>query len=900
MKKFLFFSFFINVSLLSAQVVDKDKVDALIKSQNKGFGIETLYKFGNELISQDYRSSNIGNINPNNESLKKIVDFRERLNTQNAIGVNTLIAGSAIVKTGVCGFALYDPEPTTKIVAAGLCLGVSKGMDYLVDLVDKEATKNLDVFTKKKLQELKVMNEAEYNLAINSTDNKQFLSIMNKNVDFINDLKRVSGETTDDNFKEILEETANEYTTQLIKNGIEKTLKNIDATNANVDELGKEIKGIRSSMKSYIDKQQKELKSIKDNITDLKTDYNSIIKEQQELTNSVGITQEILLQKMTPEEKLRFLKNKSFLPHLSEPQKKLLTKQAEAEVKKVKLLNSITKTLQGGRDIVSVFDNLGVNNEFTKTLSKSVSVGETLFSTYTNFAAGNYLGAAASFTGLFAKKGPDIAQIRHEQIMKALGQISGQLTYLKQDNDTIKEQLKLIIESQQQIVEEIQDLENTVYKLHLEEVKLIKDVYDQTLYLEILLNDSYIKDLNHCANLFNTKFQTPIYDSKKPISFTIDSTLSLLREDATNNCNECVIALNKLIGSDVIPEIYKVKSLNSLTSLGSPIRDNDLQKLKSQKRNLTDSFFIPTFNFVENQLKNDNKSLLMAMLTSFDVRNLLIKQDSIKSNESIPKTYVINDCLDPNVILFMSEYVLRWNYLSNYMKFDTYGEQKLIKVYDNINEMIDPYITEKLKDKLDDRKLDNANVVNKTRNISLLKRYIEYINMCIVQQTVIDGDFNLQMYDDILMKDLPNSEELIKIINRNPILADNYIMYHCYKALNNKDSIANNILYSSFYSKPTSKVVFKKLLNLPYDIKYEKDNDSDLSPRWKVAIGEKYYNLPDPFSLKYGILTHNSDLIDLLTMRAKMADAITSYGLIDNFQGKDREILNQLILGVLK
>lgn len=889
--------FTISTTFLFAQL-DKQKIEMLAKTQKIGIGIEAFYTFGKEIVSQNYKSGNLGSVNTKNESLKVIVAELERRKTANAIGVNTIISGSAIVKAGVCGFALVDPEPTTKIVAGGLCLATSKGMDKLVEIADEEGVKNLEIYTKIKLNELKAKDEAKYFKAIQSTDSKAFLQLLNENVNFINELNTISGETTEPNLKSTFEEAANEYSTALIKRGIEVSLNKIDVTNENVAELGKEMKEMKKGIKSYFENQKTELKSIKENIIGLKEDYNTIIKDQQSLTNSVSITHEILLQKMTPEEKIKFLNNQAFLPHLKKEEKELLITKANAEQKKLNIQTSISKTLQGAKDIGVICDNLGINNDFTKALSKGVSIGETLFNTFTNFSSGNYLGAVASFSGLFGKKGPDIAEIRHKQIMSALDNISGQLSYLKNDNDIIKAELKLILESQQQIVEQIDELEKIIYEFHNEQIKLINEVYNQSLYLEILQHENYIQDLNHCSILFNSQFQTPLYDSKSPIKLSTDSMLYYLKGTAPDNCEACINALNKNYGADKIPAIYKVKSLNNLTFI-EPENNIELQKKKTQNAILNDSFFTPIFNFSKDDLKNDGKSMLMALLTSFDVKNLITKLDSINNNASIPSAYIINDCIDPKMVLFMSEYVLRWNFLSNYIKFKketlNYGG-----VYKDINEIISLYTKDNLNEEIENRELDAINESSNIRNISLLRRYIEYLNICIIQQTTIDGDYNLKKIDDVFMKNKPEAKELINIINRNPILANNYIMYHCYVALNNKDSLSNNLLYSSFYSKPTSETIFKKLLNLPFNLKYEKENELDSTPRWRVGIGTKYYNLPNPFSLRYGVLTHNNDLIELLTTRKKMSDAITSYEMIDNLKGKDRETLNELILGILE
>lgn len=175
----------------------------------------------------------------------------------------------------------------------------------------------------------------------------------------------------------------------------------------------------------------------------------------ENLETDQAVIADFVLDSMTARQKVKAIKDRGFLAarfRCADGQtdcegaklKTSLIERFEKQADLEELVGEVVKVSTAVNDVHTIAKNLGFSSP---ELNKAVEIGNVAANTFVNFAAGNYLGALASATSLFAKKSDPDAE-RFKILMR----------YLDKQFKQVNAKLDRIIENQIKIVEAIGQL----------------------------------------------------------------------------------------------------------------------------------------------------------------------------------------------------------------------------------------------------------------------------------------------------------------------------------------------------------------------------------------------------------------------------------------------------------
>ncbi len=160
------------------------------------------------------------------------------------------------------------------------------------------------------------------------------------------------------------------------------------------------------------------------------------------------------------------------------------------------------------------------------------------------------------------------------------------------------------------------------------------------------------------------------------------------------------------------------------------------------------------------------------------------------------------------------------------------------------------------------------------------------IDFNIAMESLIGGDLLLPVLDIILWKE---TEAVAKILNHNPILAHNFILYLLQKHLIEPSTMAGYVYsYEITDNLGPMNAIFDDSLKNKFTFKQDK---------WLLKIGEQEFAMPDPDTLKQGKLLYLPTIYELLELRKQIAQIKFDYEFFANKLSSEQK---EFLVGVLE
>lgn len=379
-----------------------------------------------------------------------------------------------------------------KLIATGIVMGLDKVLDWTL----KEYRASIDGRTKKLLgNQMQSLGMTEDDAKVWSRDiqegKKTWEDFSKELFDGDKDERLLVGFSSD---------SAKQVGRSYLRGMLEKTHPDpLSLFQAGLQcQLSEDQKAFQGQLEA-IQLQQKEaaanLQGLQADMEKVNTKIEAMAKAQDAHTDDLAFLKDFAYSRMTPEEKLALLQMKDekgrplHFPHMKD------RKGAEELLGiQVNIVGRAQKYLNGAQMIGDILESQ-FKVKVPKGVKTALKVGTALTETATALLSQNYLGAAVAICGLFSKKGPDPAEIRHQQIMDAFQDVLEGQAEILANQEEMKGMLNNIIDNQAQLLGAIQDLGRLVVSQHEKVMMKLDQIHRDLLWTRRLVAETVEQDI---------------------------------------------------------------------------------------------------------------------------------------------------------------------------------------------------------------------------------------------------------------------------------------------------------------------------------------------------------------------------------------------------------------------
>lgn len=567
---------------------------------------------------------------------------------------------------------------------------------------------------------------------------------------------------------------------------------------------------------------------------------------------------------------------------------KLIRKWEQAE----KVVNAAASGLLKGAEWAR---KLGV--KLPRDFEKGVVAGQGLFQVALGLSTGNpgaIIGGIEGIAGLFKRSGPDINQLRHQEIVGLIEGLHEDNVQIMQMVAALETHILNLIDITITISQQIEEQSRQMMQNHLEVMLQLHKIQTNLFYQHRMQRQMLIDYLDVYEELrlalegedndyqwYNGAFKT--YDLAKRFF-----------QDHVSSYNQAMdVALKKFQTTMPLDETLQYEVIytpNGQTPLGV---DQDYFFRRIWAASLI------YYNQV--QAKPKLAQFFEPVLHVDQLDELLQHEPEIVANSFVENSLAISESffqqlIAPQIILRTGFYALKFH------RFDP-----LIKVKAS-GELFTP--TELISSKYS---LGNP----QKRGKYLLERVLHFTHLSIAQHHLISGGPLIPKISSNFFALFSQSQEaakLAQLLADNPLLAKNALLYELRRRLNimnNESEKRKGVLaYRLAYNNTGDSGPLKKLFT-----GWEFRNGAEGESKWLLVCPfncvdytqtnpaqkkEFTIPLPDPTKLYYGKLDYPQDLIDLLALRDKLSLELAGYQMIPSLQdqGLKTTLLHNVFLSV--
>jgi hypothetical protein len=157
----------------------------------------------------------------------------------------------------------------------------------------------------------------------------------------------------------------------------------------------------------------------------------------------------------------------------------------------VKFADDLRSHLQGASQVLTFAQSVGVDPKIVAVGQEIVTRGSAAADVFKSVASGNWLGAVGALGSLIFGGGPDVAELRHREVMKALGVIDEKI-------DKVLANQKAILETLNALDAKVERLTEIVVRQHLEVMEKLYEINYNVLYNRRILIEVLEQDTNLC------------------------------------------------------------------------------------------------------------------------------------------------------------------------------------------------------------------------------------------------------------------------------------------------------------------------------------------------------------------------------------------------------------------
>jgi predicted RecB family endonuclease len=852
--------------------------------------ITNLYQKENILTDANYRGQQrISDFQTTFENIQKKYDFMDQMITGTEIR-RGIIKG--VVKAGLAGVAAATSGGVGFAVGLSIAETINENVvDNVLDGFNERVGARTSQVVASILRE-KLGEEKEYLLRDLTPESAKEIADTFALQDHLESYFSCSDQCSDVEKEkaEMMKTMALENLSNIVKGnkGAIEGLKNsLNATQAQVDESFKMIDDLASKVteiKSLTSINSSNISLLQENQNDINNRLNQLTGKVQENSenikknsNDILFLKDFLYAKMSPKEKMLALNAGVYGQNFTEEKKELIRLQGKFE-------QNVGDLLNGANQVIGIAQNLGIGlpKEFEDIISKGNTAYQAISGAITSYASGNYLGAVASLSSMFAKR-RDAGAERHAQVMRALGIINQKLdVVLSNQQQMINNQIQMM-KNQEEIYSKLVKIEETIIDLS---AQLYNQVY--LARVDIRYNREALLELVTGPYRSCISF---IFETKRALRFGYKSPYPRSPYDIRKSY------FNKSENRETFKNCAKLKEqLMSVNHSGEYTSQFKLG-MQSSDNTVSNAKYITEYY---NSLLNLYDQVVPLEARDRTYVSGLVPVSDVKTSESL-YNYEVQKA-DVKLVFDSPEWLD-----SNFGRLDIdsllrepLDFESIIKTASVVNDIY--FYLDIVQD---GRMLDLENLIEEqadyfySSGYQLLSGMKTHLNMALIQASLLSG----QLFIPELYKKLENKviiPSLNDVLSKSNVVKDNFLAYLIFnkeleygKKLNsqiNRNSKKKKMAPSSSFSDPG----FTSFSNYgPYEIFLKKKNEKKLNEvlgvndnsiyRVKCAdkcmlhIGEKVYDLPPKAAVNSGRFILHPDTKQLMTMKSLTTMNMSTY-----------------------
>ena len=576
----------------------------------------------------------------------------------------------------------------------------------------------------------------------------------------------------------------------------------IDANRSAIDENLKNLTSLAQAFTGYAEKTDQRLSRLESNQLAIYDDIASLTKQVSTNTEAIAKNQDdiefiqgTLFGKLTPAEQLQALEG-GFFPSMSDEARAGLERKIKITEKRQKILEDVQWVLNEGAALVSIGQDLGIDDEIMEPIAAAVEIGTAASTAFVAFSSGNYLQGVAAITGLFGKK--DVEGERHKAVMAGLRRLAegqrrlaegqrklaegqrglasvlrdmmGQLGHMDEKLNQLSENQQQLAYNQEKIYGLMVAIGEDIQAKHEDSMGRLYELGADVLYNRTLIRERVAEKLKVCDAMrfryINERVLDKITDLEGDLKYGFFPSYADIerignRHDLGRNgyCHEQLSAIfaysNRAFHSHFLLETYK-QTPSDHTADGEA---GEIGKFLRLIYNPSTQLLMKRYGY----LGLSERQILNALsLPVIDLQALDRKHRQSKNFPLDNKPHLLDElenALSPTAVL--SEI---WLLLDIYPFYHFVSPDGAILPLDEIK-----------------RRAGAGRLY--TPGISWLQQALDIVDVTIAQQVLIAGDLLLPVMYEKLHKGFHSNEgrEEIKsiriLLQKNPLLARNFILY---------------------------------------------------------------------------------------------------------------------------
>jgi hypothetical protein len=604
------------------------------------------------------------------------------------------------------------------------------------------------------------------------------------------------------------------------------------------------------------------------------------------LENDMDFHETLIFGNLSDTQKLAALKHPRFLDSLypaGSAKREEIEAKLELAVKRNEIASMATSFAQDTQAIIQIASNLELFGDDQEKFNEIAGYAVTAANLTAQISTGNYLQAAVTITGLFAKSKPSAEEVRHQQIMQQFEIVNAKLDLILENQQKIFEN---VVKIQEMIVEVSQQIEGFRKGVDLK-LDLIQGDLASIINI-VSQNTDTSRYLDNCSQLYKSREEVfsgslvfpsfvPRYDREVTYIDFIPGNITNLGELKSHldeqdsygiSLEDCKKGINFALRKSINRQGY----FDSHVLLSSYAEDTQsfMSKLIMPVYNPLFERFLEAFPISRIHSSGELISENFGAFVSLVGAGSKLADFNSSYKEISPEDELLNTLMGE---LDYSEEV-HLEALKNIVH-----PKKLLRVGHLLLESV-PYfeITRSDYVTLSDEEIFAGKFTDKRRYVfRTLRNFLGTLNYAVAQQRILSGVPVMSILDRDLtgVNGTERKEEVQRALLSNSLLLRNYLRF---KLAKNFKSVRTNPEIKGDDSEET---VLRLNLNL-YEEALESGNFeglgilTELTNKLGSHVIKKDY-LPSPQALLSGTFLETEDLYELNEFRSKVMDFIFHY-----------------------
>ncbi len=639
---------------------------------------------------------------------------------------------------------------------------------------------------------------------------------------------------------------------------LSRTIKTVDWVVSKVDEvaqtnarLGKEInelgKSTQESIQSLNSKVEGNLKKIKL----LQNDHAQLRETTHENTFAIGILKRHMYDDLPTNEKLAWIKSEFYPLPQGEMDKEILRlTEVKLTEDRLAVANKVGSYLDNCGKILAVADNLGLDPDFVKTGQEVVEKASQSVDVVKAAISGDPIGAIAGIGNMIFGGGPDIATVRHQQIMAEFKQVKAELKQIQQTQQIILNNLVVISEK-------LDALARLAVDNHIEVMERLDEVDAHVLWNQKMLLELLSKDLSTCRDFLRIEEKSQYSDR---VAF------AQLHPDWYNTS---ITGLFQHLGLKSGEVGDRNVEFSSVFFLESYQKEMDHKSKLTDRKELLRSFASSLPRDVNDATKRAITSLLSPSLTTSELVDKVANVRTIEPSSRLEYRQ-FGDAINITAVLNFGDLVLRMVPFA--VVFNEADKNRSLYPPDE-------FITGEA--------FQNTSTKN-AESIELLSRTLRLVDLATAQESLFQGDWVAANFARTLRE--PATIERCKV---NPLVGQNVV--RTWLQIRAKESGGTPLGYK--VALESSDAAYLQFFT-NHKGRFEK-RDHEGGKRWFIYLDERDDNsaflLPTMDEFENGRLLLSGACQRLLILQNRLRDALANYEFKQGLSDDDNLAISRIL-----